>query len=254
MNILEELQRMIDGNAFYIRSGSNEIKISEGKGMRTLSFNGVVYSRINLNGQYTNEYWDTFLPLCSLSDVTDVLMIGLGGGTIAYQMKRLRGDRVNIDVVEIDRNMIDAMKHFLPKGIDVNMVIGEGAEYVGSTKNKYDVIILDAYVNSLIPEQFFSDKFIDDAYGALKAKGVLAVNYINSSNTEEKLDDFVRRSRKKFIAYELNALHLTLNRIALFAKNIRKKEMVYSASKAGMDDTEHGRDILAGYEKMREIY
>ena len=255
MRILEDLQRIIDRKSLRIRSGSGTIRISENGNVRSLSFNGIVYSRINLNSVYTREYWDMLMPLAYIAPRANVLMIGLGGGTIAYQMKRLRGDDVSIDVVEIDKNMADAMKRFLPgdRGDGVNVILGDGADYVHAPKRRYDVIILDAYVNSLIPEQFFSRNFLEGASSALKDKGVLALNYINSVNTEQRLSDYVGRADNLFSVYELSTLHVTLNRIVLFSKGMRRQDIVSSVEGAGLDGTEDGRDIVAGYRKMREF-
>ena len=254
MRILDDLQRIIDRNSLYIRSGKDTIRISESGSVRVLSFNGTVYSRINLGSLYTREYWDMLMPLAYMAEKTDVLMIGLGGGTVAYQMKRLRGADVSIDVVEIDRAMAEAMTRFLPENLGIDIVIGDGADYVHAPRRRYDAVILDAYVNSLIPEQFFSRSFLEGAMASLKDRGVLALNYINSANTEQRLDEYVGLARDLFAVYELSTLHVTLNRILLFSKGMRKPEIVSRIVGAGLADSQEGRDVIAGYRKMHEFY
>ena len=42
--------------------------------------------------------WDYFTPLPLLYDKPNILMIGLGGGTIVYQINKLYSRKISMDV------------------------------------------------------------------------------------------------------------------------------------------------------------
>ncbi len=231
------------------RGGSIEI-YGYGNG-KVLKFNGTVYSRVSKDSIYTHEYWDCFLPLACLYPRPRVLIIGLGGGTVAYQLRKLFGASVTIDVVETDRSMVRAMESFLPERIEVKVMIGDGAGYVKSIKHRYDTIILDAYVNDLVPEQFLTQEFIDSTYDALGPAGTFAINYINSSNGQERLEGYIALLKARFRVFEVAPNSFTSNVVLVCSKVFGKEEML-ERIRAAMPRDGKNLFLLESYEGMKE--
>jgi len=55
----------------------------------TLEYDGTVYSIINKKRIYTKGYWDVFLPFIAIFKSPEILMIGLGGGTVLYESNKI---------------------------------------------------------------------------------------------------------------------------------------------------------------------
>ena len=102
------------------------IDVVQRKDDRVVLSQNYVYSKLSDGSIYTHSYWDYFIPMAALNKRSRVLVLGLAGGTIPYQMNVLFGKRARIDAVERDRNMVRASKAFLPKRLNAKIIIGDG--------------------------------------------------------------------------------------------------------------------------------
>ncbi len=178
MGLIDALYRKrvkIGNRYFYIvRRGSK--KMLKSGGAFPSAF-GTIYSIIDTKSIFTGSYPDLFLPLPGLYQTPKVLVIGLGGGTIPYQLDRVYGNRVSIDVVEVDEGMLQMPELFLGKHRQRWKVhIGDGLDFVQRSRERYDIIMLDAYNEDVMPGGFVSAGFVEAARSALTKDGILAIN------------------------------------------------------------------------------
>ncbi|MDE1851130.1 MAG: hypothetical protein KGH69_00375 [Candidatus Micrarchaeota archaeon] len=163
---------------YRMRKDDYTITISKKGSMRYLKYNGIVYSMLDSEHPYTHSYHDYFLPLPLLYDKPRILMIGLGGGTIPYNLVKMYGSKVSVDVIEPNKDMAEICRKFLPNGkMGFNLIASDGISHLKGSTDKYDIIMLDAYVDGNIPEEFLQDDFIRLASDSLTKDGILAVNY-----------------------------------------------------------------------------
>ena len=127
----------------------------------------------------TGMYYDYALaaPLMAGADreSRDMLVLGMGTGTFAVQTERyFPGSRIS--GVEIDQKITDlARTHFaLPERIPVTTY--DGRAYLAGDKNRYDVIMVDAYQDITIPFQMSSVEFFSMVRDHLRPGGVMVVN------------------------------------------------------------------------------
>jgi len=113
----------------------------------------------------TGMYYDYAMAAPYMAGVNDkdeinILILGNGTGTYATQCKRYLSD-VNIVGVEIDEKITElAVEYFeLPK--DVPVITYDGRAYLNAIKDKYDVIMVDAYQDITIPFQMSSVEFFE---------------------------------------------------------------------------------------------
>ncbi|MCQ2555065.1 MAG: fused MFS/spermidine synthase [Clostridia bacterium] len=120
----------------------------------------------------------------------DILILGNGTGTFATQCKRYFRN-VNITGVEIDQKITDlAVKYFeLPK--DVPVYTYDGRAFLNADKEKYDVIMVDAYQDITIPFQMSSVEFFTLVKDHLKDDGVMVVNMNMKSSAEGNINDYL---------------------------------------------------------------
>jgi spermidine synthase len=111
------------------------------------------------------------------SPVKDVLMLGLGGGTVP-QFIAQKFPEVSIDVIEIDPLVVEvAQKYFgFKPGEHGNVQIGDGRRLLRKQADKYDIIILDAYKAGGIPFHLTTREFMETVKGSLSPGGVVVVH------------------------------------------------------------------------------
>ncbi len=136
----------------------------------------------------TGMYYDYAMAAPLMADINGkddfkILILGNGTGTYATQCKRYFGD-IYIEGVEIDQKITDlAVKYFeLPK--DVKVTTYDGRAYLNAIKDKYDVIMVDAYQDITIPFQMSSVEFFELVKEHLTDDGVMVVN-MNMQGSEE---------------------------------------------------------------------
>ncbi len=218
-------------------------------GTREVRYNNVVYSRINPKSIFTHSYWDYFLPLAYLCSNPKILMIGLGGGTIAYQFEKAGVHAERFDIVEVDRDMIEIARVFYPSS-KANVIEANGLDYIKGKEGMYDLIILDAYINYSIPSQFTSKGFIDDAYAALAGNGVLAINYLQDATGSHLADAFIEALKGRFDVYALETRITLYNAILIASKSIDGAG-IYKAVSAGMPKEYAEANLMHSYANMK---
>jgi spermidine synthase len=125
----------------------------------------------------------------------EVLMIGLGGGSLAkFFFRNLRNSRTR--VVELDARVVAAAReHFAlpPDGERLSVEVGDGAEAL--EPECCDVLMVDAFQDELHVPRLASREFYDGAFLALAEPGALVVNFMDD---DPKFDLTLQRMESAF--------------------------------------------------------
>lgn len=120
----------------------------------------------------------THLALCSHPDPINVLIIGGGDGGVAREVAKHKAVQ-RIDQCEIDGEVVEVCKEFLPqmscgyKDEKVNLVIGDGFQFMQEHSNHYDIIITDSSDPSGPAEGLFGEDYYKLLFKALKQDGII---------------------------------------------------------------------------------
>lgn len=120
------------------------------------------------------------IPLLTHPFPKRVLIIGGGDGGAAREVLKHK-EVEEVHLVEIDRDVIDAVCKFFPESASVfdnprlKLFIQDGLEFIKSKKEEYDVIIVDSSDPIGPAVQLFEYQFYSDCFKALKPEGVLNV-------------------------------------------------------------------------------
>lgn len=132
-----------------------------------------------------------------------VLVIGGGDGGTAREV--LKYDVERVVMIEIDGEVVDACKKFLPtiaSGFDdprLDLRIDDGIKYVTETnEKKFDVILLDGTDPIGPGEVLFSEKFFAGVKRMLKADGVMAMQSESPLFFKEVFQETQLRLRKLY--------------------------------------------------------
>ncbi|NLZ55815.1 MAG: polyamine aminopropyltransferase [Clostridiaceae bacterium] len=118
------------------------------------------------------------VPMAVHPNVRTVLLIGAGDGGSLRELCRYP-DIECIDMVEIDREVVNACRRFLPEVAAsfndprLNLVIGDGISFVRTKQDEYDLIIVDSTDPFGPGEDLFTREFYANCYNALHSDGIM---------------------------------------------------------------------------------
>jgi len=219
---------------FEATSPYHHIQVIDQQGLRALSFDGSMETRMSLRDPLTGhfEYIEYFhMPWLWNSNLTNVLMVGLGGGSVQRGYEHYY-PQVTIDTVEIDSTVVRiAREYFGYKESSRQRVhVMDGRVYLRRTEIKYDAIIMDAYVKSrygsFIPYQLATKEFFEIARDHLTTNGVVAYNVIGTFQgwRADILGSVYTTMRSVFPNVYLFPAKETLNVVIIGTKSPQKTE------------------------------
>ncbi len=131
----------------------------------------------------------------SLSDMggeepLKVLILGMGTGTYATQLKRFAPE-ARITGVEIDQGITDLAGTYFGLSEEVPVVTYDGRAYLNAVDETYDVIMVDAYQDITIPFQMASREFFTLVRDHLTPEGVMVVNMNLRGRTEGNINEYL---------------------------------------------------------------
>ena len=118
------------------------------------------------------------VPMAVNPGAKRVLIIGGGDGGAVRELTRY-GTVEQIDLVEIDRMVVEACREYLPQTacrLDdprVTIHYEDGLKFVRTKKNEYDLIIVDSTDPFGPGEGLFTKEFYGSCYKALNGAGIL---------------------------------------------------------------------------------
>jgi spermidine synthase len=106
-----------------------------------------------------------------------ILIVGLGGACIQRYLHKLLTDTV-IETAELDPVVLDVAKKYfnLTEDNRQKVHIGDGRAFIEKSKDKYDIIMLDAFSATSIPYMLATQEFLKSVKEHLTAGGIVSAN------------------------------------------------------------------------------
>jgi spermidine synthase len=138
----------------------------------------------------------------------DVLVLGLGAGSIVSIIVEEYGQNPDITGVEADPVVIHlAKKEFnIDRFFTLEIENTTAEKFIAENKKQFDLIAVDVFVEAKVPESCQSEKFLSDLYAALKPGGRVVFNEMPGA-TFRRDDPFSLRFLHQFddaVIHELN--------------------------------------------------
>jgi spermidine synthase len=176
------------------RSLYRNIIVEDNYNLRCLKFN-VKTSKTNQSCLYINDpqklvfnYTKLLFSSLLLLDKApeNILIIGLGGGTMSNTLHQLY-PQARIENVEIDPAVIKVARQYFSffENDKVTSKVQDGRIYVKRAAMKeqtFDWIILDAFNGDYIPEHLLTKEFLEETKSLLSTNGVLSANTFSVSD------------------------------------------------------------------------
>lgn len=153
-----------------------ELRVVDFNGLRHLVIDGGVHTIVE------PATWNSHFPYTHVVDINrnfydqpgDLLLIGLGGGTVAKNFSR---EGWKVTAVEIDPEVVSiAKKYFGLKNTEAVIHIMDGRKFLITHRSEFDLIVMDAFGSSSIPFHLVTQESFGLIASRLRDDGVLAIN------------------------------------------------------------------------------
>jgi hypothetical protein len=104
-----------------------------------------------------------------------VLLLGLGGGSVANSFSRQL--HFQVDAVELDGRISDVAQNYFDLDPSVNIIIDDARHQLEISKKKYSLIYFDVFKGDVLPSYVLSKECFEKAKSLLDSNGMLIVNF-----------------------------------------------------------------------------
>lgn len=173
--------------------------------LKALILDNLVHSYVNLKDplhieyQYEKIYADVLKWRFGKDEAFRSLTIGGGGYTFPRYMEVFYPN-AHLDVVEIDPEVTSIVYTYLglPQSTRIQSVNEDGRWFVMNTKEKYDVIFIDAYNDLSIPYHLTTKEFAQQIRNILNKNGLVLTNIIDNFQKGAFLPSYMRTLQQVF--------------------------------------------------------
>jgi spermidine synthase len=233
------------------------VEVSEKDGIRSLHLGSeTVQSSMKLSdpAELVLSYTRAMMAfLLFAPEPRRILMIGLGGGSLAKFVYH-RMPAVELVAVECEPAVIFAARQYfhVPENDErFRAELGEGSAWVAQNPRSCDVMLVDGYDGHEQVQALATESFYADAREALTDEGVLVTNLWTSDN---RFDSYLQRMERIFSAVVCVPAERRGNVIVLaFARSPGRPRWDELRQRARRLQTLYGLEFLGFVEGLREL-
>lgn len=169
---------------------------------RILTLDG--YLMVTEKDEYIYHEMIVHVPMATNPKIRKVLVIGAGDGGAIRELARYKTVE-KIDMVEIDKAVVDVCKEYLPQTAccledeRVTIYYEDGLRFVRDKVDEYDLIIVDSTDPFGVGEGLFTKEFYGNCYKALSDDGIL-VNQ-NESTFYASYSNLMKRAHSRIKSF-----------------------------------------------------
>lgn len=145
--------------------------------------------------------------------INDVLILGFGTGSITEIIDKYKRDCI-IDGVEIDNKVIELGEKYFHTDLLKNVTIHHASadQFLEDCQKKYDLIIIDVYIDMRVPEELETEQFLIRVKNALRIGGLVVFNkYVYSKTTRDQIPSLEKLYEKIFKNLKIMTIMITGN-------------------------------------------
>ena len=123
-----------------------------------------------------------------IAKMNHILVLGVAGGSVIKTLNKEVGYKNKITGVEIDANVIEIANNYfeLDKIPNLNIILDDAFEFVLKTKEKYDLIIIDIFQDTKMPNFLFERFFANRILEILEPNGIFLFNTMCLTDADNK--------------------------------------------------------------------
>jgi spermidine synthase len=199
---------------------------------RLLLSDASVLSAMSLSSGQTLLHYQTIiasLPVLRPA-ASDALLVGLGGGHIARELK---AKGLTTDTIEIDPVVAKASLDYFGFKPTGEFIVGDARYEVKKLNKQYDFIIHDCFTGGSEPTHLLTVEMLSDLRRLLKQDGILALNYVG----------FTRGDGTQAVASVYKTLKSVLPNVKVFiTEKTEMTDFIMLASNSAIELDANSRD------------
>jgi len=147
------------------------------------------------------------LEKIDLKNTNSILLLGLGGGSVIETLRQDFYYQKQITAIDIDPIIIDIAKteYQLESNSNTTIICEDALQFVKTNTSKFDLIIIDLFIDIKVPKQFLELSFWEDVIKSKSTNGVILFNASledKKSNQLQSVIDFLKTKVYKVEVYE----------------------------------------------------
>lgn len=152
---------------------SGELEITLYNGKKMLDTKNANYSFGSLQ-----QILEIGLTRIDFTNLKSVLVLGLGGGSVVQSLRDKFGYKHFIHAIELDEKIIKIAKNEFGIKPSKNLCIEnrDALEFVNTCNRKYNLVIVDVFIDNCVPEQFYAIDFCENIGELLSEYGNVLFN------------------------------------------------------------------------------
>ncbi len=208
----------------HVESASTEynphLYVSLRRGRYQLSTANAVYSYGDLYDNFAEAFvrynWDDF-------PIDDVLVLGLGLGSIPVILEQVEGCRCDFTAVEIDEVVIDLADRYVLYELKnaMQLICADASVAVQQfPDNSYDLICVDLFDDDVVPEVFEQEAFLQELARLAGPDGVILFNRLAANKEDRKLSQAFFDNRFKSVFPDARMVEVSRNYMLVNRPNV----------------------------------
>ncbi len=117
-------------------------------------------------------------------DIKQILILGFGLGS-AYDLLAPYYPKATFTGVEIQPEIKNFYTQYFPKNTNLEWQIQSAADYISITNSSYDLILIDVFKDTAIPNEILTLNFVQTCMQKLSPKGTILFNTLIQNKIEE---------------------------------------------------------------------
>ena len=141
------------------------------------------------------------LTKVDLKSVENLLLLGMGGGSIIQSLRETFEYKKNIVAVEIDPQVIKlARDEFgISESEKLQIIQKDAYEFVKTSEEKFQLIIIDLFIDLNVPPIFYEKEFCKNVSSLLQKNGFIIFNVgVNLKKNSKSVDNIISNFGKGF--------------------------------------------------------
>ena len=140
-----------------------------------------------------------------IAKMNHILVLGVAGGSVIKTLNKEVGYKNKITGVEIDASVIEIANNYfeLDKIPNLNIILDDAFEFVLKTKEKYDLIIIDIFQDTKMPNFLFERFFANRILEILESNGIFLFNTMCLTDADNKRNaDYLNLFDEKIVQFQ----------------------------------------------------
>lgn len=156
------------------------LNLSLRKGRYYLTTTNAVYSFGDLYDNFSKTFQKIDLDKHKFNNI---LVLGFAMGSVPYMLEKVFGQKFKCTGVELDPKIVEWAKRYTIPALSnrVELVHADAMDFLRENQEKFDLIVVDLFLDDLVPEQFETSYFLEKIAHSLSQYGLLLFNRLSDT-------------------------------------------------------------------------